>query len=245
MESSTQFARCNEASNKDAIDDNDNSTEYPDLEESSDDGFELGLDPVNDDEGREESSEEKSARQQQEKMELFWKLIDLGFSREITSKAIYEKEFTDIYTATEYVLSSGKLNHGGPNAFDLENIAPKDHKFYDNSFSPVNPQKFNKAVEREINSLKSSLPEGIYVRGFKDRTDLYRVMIKGLKDTPYEDGLFFYDIQLPADFPATPPRVYYIDYTKQTETWLNLKLYFRSKVCLSILGTWSEEKCAN
>ena len=31
-----------------------------------------------------------------------------------------------------------------------------------------------------------SLPDGIYVRAFEDRMDLYSVMIKGPEKTPYE-----------------------------------------------------------
>ena len=31
-----------------------------------------------------------------------------------------------------------------------------------------------------------SLPDGIYVRAFEDRMDLYSVMIKGPQNTPYE-----------------------------------------------------------
>ena len=31
--------------------------------------------------------------------------------------------------------------------------------------------------------------------------DLFSVMIKGPERTPYEDGLFFFDMQLPPDYP--------------------------------------------
>ena len=30
-----------------------------------------------------------------------------------------------------------------------------------------------------------------------------------IQDSPYADGLFFFDIQLPSDYPDVPPRVYY------------------------------------
>ena len=38
-------------------------------------------------------------------------------------------------------------------------------------------------------SFHFSLPDGIYVRAFEDRMDLYSVMIKGPEKTPYE-GMF-------------------------------------------------------
>ena len=34
-------------------------------------------------------------------------------------------------------------------------------------------------------------------------------MIKGAEKTPYEDGLFFFDFQLSADYPKAPPVCFY------------------------------------
>ena len=60
-------------------------------------------------------------------------------------------------------------------------------------------------------------------------------MIHGPKSTPYEDGLFFFDFQLPADYPASPPSTQYISYCSDR---LNPNLYEDGKVCVSLLGTW-------
>lgn len=84
--------------------------------------------------------------------------------------------------------------------------------------------------------LNSSLPEGIYVAAYDDRMDLYSVMITGPKSTPYEDGLFFFDIQLPSTYPHVPPLVHYISFCSDR---LNPNLYENGKVCVSLLGTWS------
>ncbi|PRD29573.1 UNVERIFIED_CONTAM: (E3-independent) E2 ubiquitin-conjugating enzyme [Trichonephila clavipes] len=65
--------------------------------------------------------------------------------------------------------------------------------------------------------------------------DLYSVLIKGPKRTPYEDGLFFFDFQLPADYPKAPPLCHYISYCSDR---LNPNLYEGGKVCVSLLGTW-------
>lgn len=35
--------------------------------------------------------------------------------------------------------------------------------------------------------------------------DLLRVAIVGALGTPYHDGLFFFDIQFPPDYPHVPP----------------------------------------
>lgn len=66
--------------------------------------------------------------------------------------------------------------------------------------------------------------------------DLYSVMIRGPEKTPYEDGLFFFDFQLSADYPKAPPLCHYISYCSDR---LNPNLYEDGKVCVSLLGTWS------
>ena len=76
--------------------------------------------------------------------------------------------------------------------------APNQHKFKLAVFQPNDPKNFIKFVRKELQLLKSSLPSGIFVKGFEDRMDLYSVMIKGPEKTPYEDGLFFFDFQLPS-----------------------------------------------
>ena len=61
-------------------------------------------------------------------------------------------------------------------------------------------------------------------------------MIVGPVKTPYEDGLFFFDVQLPNDYPTSPPSVHYISYCSDR---LNPNLYEDGKVCVSLLGTWA------
>ncbi len=36
---------------------------------------------------------------------------------------------------------------------------------------------------------------------------MLRAVMVGPADTPYHDGLFFFDIKLPANYPASPPQV--------------------------------------
>lgn len=61
-------------------------------------------------------------------------------------------------------------------------------------------------------------------------------MIKGPGRTPYEDGLFFFDVQLPNNYPSAPPLFFYISYCSDR---LNPNLYEDGKVCVSLLGTWT------
>lgn len=120
--------------------------------------------------------------------------------------------------------------------FQVLDVAPKSHKFELTILQPNNPQQYYKAVQREHKMLRSSLPPGVWVRVFEDRMDLVSVMIAGPKNTPYEDGMFFFDIQLGRDYPKSPPSCHYISYCSDR---LNPNLYEDGKVCVSLLGTWS------
>ena len=62
------------------------------------------------------------------------------------------------------------------------------------------------------------------------------VLITGPAGTPYEDGLFVFDLQLSENYPASPPEVHYHSFCSQR---LNPNLYEEGKVCISLLGTWS------
>ncbi|KAM0726820.1 (E3-independent) E2 ubiquitin-conjugating enzyme [Formica fusca] len=120
--------------------------------------------------------------------------------------------------------------------FSIEETAPDSHKFKLTMFQPTDPSNFFRTVSKELKLLKSSLPPGVWVKGFDDRIDLYSVMFRGPEKTPYEDGLFLFDFQLSADYPAAPPLCHYISYCSDR---LNPNLYEDGKVCVSLLGTWS------
>lgn len=113
--------------------------------------------------------------------------------------------------------------------------APQSHNFYSTKIVPNNSPNFFKAIRKEVKLLKESLPPGVWVRGFSDRIDLLSVMIRGPSKTPYEDGLFLFDIQLVADYPHSPPSVHFISFSSER---LNPNLYVEGKVCVSLLGTW-------
>ena len=72
-----------------------------------------------------------------------------------------------------------------------------------------------------------------------DDDDLFRVraMVVGPEDTPYAYGFYFFDLRFPKDYPFNPPKVSYE--TRSSQIRFHPNLYANSKVCLSILGTWS------
>lgn len=96
-----------------------------------------------------------------------------------------------------------------------------------------------KRIQREWKVLEKDLPDTIFVRAYEDRMDLLRAVIMGPAGTPYHDGLFFFDIYFPPQYPSTPPLVNY----RSGGLRLNPNLYACGKVCLSLLNTWSGSGC--
>ena len=64
-------------------------------------------------------------------------------------------------------------------------------------------------------------------------------MIIGPPDTPYEDGMYFFEFNFPYDYPINPPKVVFLNNNGHTR--FNPNLYRNGKVCLSILNTWRGE----
>ncbi|CAA6665715.1 unnamed protein product [Spirodela intermedia] len=109
-----------------------------------------------------------------------------------------------------------------------------DHHFIDGVSSQVR-SSWLKKIQQEWNILEKNLPETIYVRVYEERMDLMRAAIIGTPGTPYHDGLFFFDICFPPDYPHEPPLVHY----HSGGLRLNPNLYESGKVCLSLLKTWT------
>lgn len=147
-----------------------------------------------------------------------------------------EKERPDTIDPSESSIDIPPLVYADGEGFSIEETAPDNHKFKLTMFQPTDPTNFFRTVSKELKLLKSSLPPGVWVKGFEDRIDLYSVMFRGPEKTPYEDGLFLFDFQLSADYPAAPPLCHYISYCSDR---LNPNLYEDGKVCVSLLGTWS------
>jgi ubiquitin-protein ligase len=97
-------------------------------------------------------------------------------------------------------------------------------------------------VASEVASLFSSLPldwsSTIILRVDEDRYDFLRACICGPQETPYDSGVFVFDIYLPAEYPQTPPKFKLLT-TGGGRVRFNPNLYNNGKVCLSLLGTWA------
>ncbi|MED6137007.1 hypothetical protein PIB30_061010 [Stylosanthes scabra] len=121
--------------------------------------------------------------------------------------------------------------------FDIIENCSDHHFFGDGRALTLSQVKrgWAKKVQQEWNILEKNLPETIYVRVFEERMDLMRAAIVGASGTPYHDGLFFFDICFPPEYPNEPPMVHY----NSGGLRLNPNLYESGRICLSLLNTWT------
>ncbi|KAH7690018.1 ubiquitin-conjugating enzyme E2 O protein [Dioscorea alata] len=135
--------------------------------------------------------------------------------------------------------ADGTRSHSEAGFFDFKHFDitenPLDHHFLGGSGQGAGGRKWIKKIQQEWSILEKNLPDAIYVRVFEDRMDLLRAVIVGACGTPYQDGLFFFDFQLPPDYPQVPPSAFY----HSGGLRVNPNLYVDGKVCLSLLNTWT------
>ncbi|ODM99348.1 E2/E3 hybrid ubiquitin-protein ligase UBE2O [Orchesella cincta] len=151
------------------------------------------------------------------------------------------KKLVDVSEQKLNVLDIGNNNVEDPSnfatlwdepSFELLGFAPETHRYY-NSKSKSFGKGFAQKVEKELESLrdKFNVPEGIWIRCYENRLDLLSVLMVGPTKSPYEDGLFLFDVQLQADFPASRPAVHYVSYTLEVHPFLS----FDGNVCVSAI----------
>ncbi|WZY86537.1 hypothetical protein YC2023_032921 [Brassica napus] len=109
-----------------------------------------------------------------------------------------------------------------------------DHHYVSEEEQKIKEKVWVKKVHGDWKILQDNLPDGIFVRVYEDRMDLLRAVIVGSYGTPYQDGLFLFDVFLPPKYPSEPPVVFY-----HSGGWkLNPNLDEDGNVCLSLLNTW-------
>lgn len=102
----------------------------------------------------------------------------------------------------------------------------------------------SKTIQRIVKEIKNiqgnNLPKDplIHYTYDGDKMQYGTFLIAGPVDTPYENGLFLFDIYYPPEFPNVPPHVL-LKTTGGGSVRFNPNLYACGKVCLSLLGTWN------
>ncbi len=79
--------------------------------------------------------------------------------------------------------------------------------------------------------------ENIFIAPDEDDIRVVRCAMFGPEDTPYENGIYFYEIRFPENYPYSPPKVQFM--TNDGNTRMHPNFYSCGKVCVSIIGTWN------
>lgn len=76
---------------------------------------------------------------------------------------------------------------------------------------------------------------------FYDESDITKgeIIMFGLQDSPYECGIFSFNIKFESDYPINPPILKHTTLTNSLR--LHPNLYVDGKVCLSIINTWGQK----
>jgi ubiquitin-protein ligase len=107
--------------------------------------------------------------------------------------------------------------------------------------SPLSPEGLSR-ITKEIKTLSKSLPcessGAIFVHFDSSNLRRLKVLVSGSEDSPYEHGLYLFEVKLDASYPSTPPKVL-LKTTGQGTFRFNPNLYETGFVCLSIINTWA------
>ena len=101
----------------------------------------------------------------------------------------------------------------------------------------------NRSLKRIVLDYKDLLDDPIEnIFYYAEEDNMYKgyALIIGPKDTPYENGFYFFEFNFQDNYPFSPPKVKFHNYDGFTR--FNPNLYINGYVCLSILNTWEGEK---
>jgi ubiquitin-protein ligase len=124
--------------------------------------------------------------------------------------------------------------------FELLGFAPETHRYYKSAGGGQSfGHEFLSVVDKEFTVLRQpgAVPEGVWVRAYENRLDLLSVLMVGPSQTPYEEGVFLFDMQLTSKFPLEPPRIHFVSYTPE----LSPVMSWDGNFCVSALE-WDFKK---
>lgn len=95
-------------------------------------------------------------------------------------------------------------------------------------------------IYKHYDMIKKADLHNVYFAFDENKCHLFKFMIIGPKNTPYENGFYVFDGIL-TNFPRNPPKIQFMT-TGGGTVRFNPNLYHCGKVCLSLLGTWTGPK---
>jgi ubiquitin-protein ligase len=133
------------------------------------------------------------------------------------------------------------VNTMNPLKYDMVSFLMDQYKYTKNT--GTTDRKMTRRLATEFSSLSTSLPifyqSSIFVRINEQNIRNIKVLITGPEDTPYDSGVFIFDVYIDDNYPDGPPKMY----LKNTGgIRFNPNLYIDGKVCLTLLGTWGGGK---
>ena len=103
-------------------------------------------------------------------------------------------------------------------------------------------------INKDLKEIKNMKLDdlGIHIEFDEENMLKAKAIIIGPKDTPYENGILYFVIEFPNNYPYSPPKVGYLS-TSRNRIHPNLYVgrshdNFVGKVCLSSINTWSGPK---
>jgi ubiquitin-protein ligase len=123
-------------------------------------------------------------------------------------------------------------------------------KFINNGFyhsvTSTTDKKLLRAIGKECSTFNKSLPvhygSSVLARVDTTNSRCMRVLITGPDNTPYDSGVYLFDVYAKDGYPGTNPLMQFINHGGVR---FNPNLYADGKVCLSLLGTWRGEASEN
>lgn len=110
--------------------------------------------------------------------------------------------------------SGAKSSSNGPNDRGIIEVRDSDifatHRFAGEAMGVRHsaPGRIKRLIT-EITTLKTGLPPGIFVKYAESRLDMMKFVIVGPSGTPYENGLFEFDLFCTAEFPNRSPKCFF------------------------------------
>lgn len=144
---------------------------------------------------------------------------------------------------SEFDISEDEVEEEGQVVNKIISSNPATDKKSSEDVSVVHIPK--ETIERLLKDIKdiftSSLEkEGIYYKHSDTNILKAYVMIVGQPDTLYFGGYYFFQVNIPADYPHSPPVLEYL--TNDGVTRFHPNFYKSKRVCLSMLNTWRGEQ---
>lgn len=169
----------------------------------------------------------------------------------VTLHELLDPVYTEYFIKLESALSSKKTDKKSDVAKDIKDLYVTELEnlkydtcdikkfYYKNVVSGSGVVHSHKRLSSEIPALAEDLPinydASIFLRVNESNPSMMRALLTGPPDTPYENGCFIFDINIPDSYPKTCPEVHFMN---TGGVRFNPNLYQCGKVCLSILGTY-------